>query len=97
MMSIHPVQSFKDMPTGKKIATVAGIGAVALTAAAAIKGKNIDLVYKNEKLPHNLFTNIVAGYSHFLGKAAAKAFQAAKGVEKYAKNVAKSITSKFHK
>lgn len=47
MVKFNPIQSWKEMPKAKKVATVAGTvaaaGAVAATGVALAKGKNIQL------------------------------------------------------
>jgi len=67
MNGINPIQGFKNMSTGKKVATVAGTALLGATTAAyfAGKGKGIPTERHNKVL----LSNIIAGYSCIAGKA----------------------------
>lgn len=94
MTGIHPIQSFKEMPRSKKIATVAATtAAVSLTAAAAIIGKGKTPETKGVKL----FNNIMAGYSFLAGGALHYIGKAARSVGNFISKGFKAITSKFQK
>ena len=70
-MSIHPIQGFKNLSTGKKVAVVAGTAAaVGATVYAGIKGKAA-LGDKFVKNPKGILRAIGKGY-HEIGSGIVK-------------------------
>lgn len=106
-MTINPIKSFKEMSTGKKVATVAATAAVVAgvtaTAVAASRGKKMthavdtleiaDKKIKWQKEDDKLFTRIANGFKSFFKKAEKDIFKDAKAnYAEQSQRVLKTIT-----